>query len=210
MEFIGNYLANITIFFPIFCILIMIAKWKKIEIRKAERLYMAIQISLMILALAAVPLIIPKVTAALEFYIIFFAIYAAMILHKTKELKLSRIFPLAGLMIFVAADLWELPMFVYGQLGIFHSSYQFSVGQWFDHIHRFYALGIFAVLLWLSKWKPNRWSLGILAASAISPFIILAATTPSFPFWVAMVRIIPISLFGCGIILGLEPTKAGC
>lgn len=207
MWFLNNLAVIASIFAPLFCILIMLMKWPEFPRINRACLFRLLLASVFLSVLWAAPLELPKITSYLEIYVFFFGLFA-WLLHKRQDWRRyenSFLFPTAGLMVFVAADIWEWPIFVYGNLGLFNPVFQASAGQWFDQIHRLYALAVFIALLIMVEWKANRRSLALLASAIIAPFLILAASGPSFPFWPELARIITLMFFGLSIIQGVDP-----
>ena len=203
MQFIENFVVILSIFAPMLCILVYLVKWKPLlKIEDKTLLFIIIQCSIIISAFALAPLEFPKISSYIEIYILFFAIFASLIYEITGELNFSEIYPIAGLMVFVAADVWEWGIFIFGSLGIFNPAFQAQSGQWFDQIHRIYALGVFLVLLKFTSWKPNRRSLSMLALTVAAPLVILAFS--GFPGWALAVRGITLFLLGITIYLGVE------
>ncbi|MCJ7459204.1 MAG: hypothetical protein MUP17_09455 [candidate division Zixibacteria bacterium] len=199
---LSDLLIMASIWFPLFSILIMLVKWNKYERMNRKLMFLGIELIIIGAADIVASMDLPKIASFLWIYLLFGGLYAAMLLKRTGRLELSFCFPAAALMVFVAADLWELPVFVYGHLHIFNPVFQLWAGQWFDQIHRFYALGVLAALLILIKWKPTVKSCAFMFDAIIAPFIVLAVSP--FPFWPDLARISTLVLFGCAIILGVE------
>lgn len=199
---LSDLLIMASIWFPLFSILIMLVKWNKYERMNRKLMFLGLELIIIGAADIVASMDLPKITSFLWIYLLFGGLYAALLLKRTGRLELSFCFPAAALMVFVAADLWELPVFVYGHLHIFNPVFQLWAGQWFDQIHRFYALGVLAALLILIKWKPNWRSLAFMISAVIAPFEILAASP--FLFWADYVRITTLILLGFGIILGVK------
>lgn len=183
--------------------------WKfSLSENKKTDVFLVIQCSLLILAFLVAPVELPKVSSYMEIYVLFFAFFASLLFHRTGQLEFSRLYPLAGLMVFVGADVWEWGIFIFGNLGIFNPAFQAQSGQWFDQIHRVYVLIVFYVLLRFSHWKPNRKSLGMMALTVAAPLIVLALSElPGFGSWAVIVRMITLFCLGFTIYLGVDSHK---
>lgn len=104
-------------------------------------------------------------------------------------------------MVFVASDIWEWGIFVYGALEIFNPQFQFYVGEWFDHVHRIFAIVFLILLLKLSSWRVSRGSISILAFTICTPLALLAFSP--FPGWDILVRVYTLVLFGFSLYFGM-------
>lgn len=195
ISFLLSFLDVLSIFCPVICILIFIIKWR-IELSLDERieLFLLFEILLFILAVLSVPWEFPKITSYLEIYVVFFAVYPIMLFHRTRRLDFSFLYPLAGLMVFVAADVWEWGIFIF-----------INPGQWFDQIHRIYALAVFYMLLKFSSWKIHWRSLLMLAATVAIPLFLIWLAP--FPGWDFAVRGITLMLIGITVYVGVDSSE---
>lgn len=206
IELLPSFIVVLSICYPLLMILIMLIDWGKyIQVSESDtfQIFWHLERLLFIMAVLSLSIRIPKITNSLTLYLICSMIYALVLLRITARMELSFLFPVAGIMVFVAADFWELPVFVYGSLG--NPLFQSWAGHWFDQIHRCYVLGLLAALMMLISWIPNKWSVGLLSLSVAAPFLILAFAP--FPFWAEITRIITLICFGGAILKGIGECK---
>ena len=70
------------------------------------------------------------------------------------------------LIVFVSSEFWEIPIFLMGYLRV--------PGYGFPHVvHHVLIIIMAAILIWLSKFKPNRWAGLILSGDLALNFVFL-------------------------------------
>lgn len=198
-----EFLAPLTVLFPVFCVLAFLMKWNfRLSFDQRVKLFVLVEAVLIGVSFLSMPWEFPKVTSYLELYIGFMALYAALLMLRTRKICFNYLYPIAGLMVFVAADFWEWGYFIFGSLELFDPSFQLYSGQWFDQIHRIYVLLILAILLKFSGWKPNFDSIFCLVMSILVPlaFFIFAP----FPFWDIIVRVVSLGFIGASFYCGVD------
>lgn len=194
-------MVTLSIFYPMLLILIMLVEWQQyVQLSFLLRicLFGGLELCLLILAVLLPSLHLPKVTHSIALYLIAWMLLAGALHWRTHSQQLSFLFPVAGIIVFVAADFWELPVFVYGSLG--NPVFAAWAGQWFDQIHRFYVLGVLGAMMKLTKWQATHWSVLLLILSVIAPFGILAAA----PLAGETARAVTLACVGGSILGGLK------
>ena len=203
--YLENIFVGLTILYPIAWILILNGRYEiliKDDVRKFI-IYEVFMVALLVATFLA-PLEIPRVSSYLEIYIVFFGLFPLLFRKKIGIHYLPMLFCASALTVFVASEIWEYPIFIYGTLKIFHVSFQSWSGNWFDHIHRIYAVVIFWFLLRSTNWKSNFRSVGFMILSFILPFLLLSPLF--FNVWSSpvLVRVSTLVLFGFAIYFGLD------
>jgi len=165
---IPSILIILTILFPAFAMIYYLLK--------LDHELLTILTAILCLCLGSVltlhfPLHIPKVTDYLGIYLFFAGLYILVFSNKIGIRLTHRLIPVAALTLFIVADFWEIPIFIYGLIG--YGSYHKWLGSWPDHIHRIYVIFSVIVLLKIQKFQVKKRCWGFPVLALISSFLIL-------------------------------------
>lgn len=205
MQILENMFVGMTILYPVAWIFILNGRYGatiRTDVRK-----MIIHEVFLVSLLAAIflmPLEIQRVSSYLEIYLVFFGLFPLLFKRKIGIHYLPMLFCASALTVFVASEIWEYPVFVYGSLGIFNAEFQRWSGSWIDHIHRIYSIVIFYFLLKVTNWRKTFLSVSFLVIALLLPFALLSPFF--FNSWSTpvVVRISTLVLFGFSIYFGLK------
>lgn len=78
----------------------------------------------------------------------------------------GKLLGLSFLLTHVSTEYWEIPVFVYGHLGLFGKHYAGSINQ-------VYLIASFCLLIYFSKFIFNKKSIAILIAPVLTSFIVI-------------------------------------
>lgn len=165
---IPSILIILTILFPAFAMIYYLIK--------LDHELLTILTAILCLSFGSVltlyfPLHIPKVTDYLGIYLFFAGLYILAFSNKIGIKLTHKVIPIAALTLFVAADFWEIPIFIYGLLN--YSSYHKWLGSWPDHIHRVYVIFSVIVLWKIQKFQGKKRYWGFPVLALICSFLIL-------------------------------------
>lgn len=205
MMYLENIFVGMTVLFPIMWILILNGSYgSKIadDVRN-----MIVQLVLCLSLIAGLFLLVwdlPRVSSWIEIYVVAFGVLPFLLRRKIGIRYLPMLFAVSALIVFVASEFWEYPVFVYGTLGIANPEFTKWAGSWFDHIHRIYGFVIFGFLLRATHWKQNFLSSSLLVLAVVVPFLLLSPllfNSYLSPFVVRTWSLVCLSL---GIYFGLD------
>jgi hypothetical protein len=122
MIYLENIFVGLTILYPVAWILIANGQYGltiQDDIRKmiVDEVFLVSLLAAIFLA----PLVISRVSNYMEIYVVFFGLFPLLYKRKMGIHLLPLLFCAAALSVFVASEIWEYPVFVYGSLRIFHS-----------------------------------------------------------------------------------------
>ncbi len=141
---------------------------------------------------------IPKVTSWIAHYSGALFLFNFILAYNWGLDRFNRILAVGAWAVFIVADWWEIPVFVYGFLGSFNGIYSSWAGTWADQIHHVYV--ILSILLFISVARPQV-SRRILAGGGIlGTTWSFVALIPGIPWGLSLARIGPLLAFG--ILLG--------
>ena len=141
---------------------------------------------------------IPKVTSWIAHYSGALFLFNFILAYKWGLDRFNRILAVGAWSVFIVADWWEIPVFVYGFLGSFNGIYSSWSGTWADQIHHIYV--ILSIFLFIGVARPQmaRWILaGVGILGTTSSFL---ALLPGIPWGLSLARTGPLLAFG--ILLG--------
>lgn len=168
-DLLNEILGTIPILFPVYALII-----NQMKIGKNTLLFASFSLATLTVYSTLFPIEIPKFPTYINIYAFFTLLYIITLTKKLNSKEPNKILAMSMLMVFIASDLWEIPVFVYGKLGLFNPAYAFYSGQWFDHIHRVYAVISMWVLIKIGKLHRNKTVLFLCVLGLASPFILVA------------------------------------
>ena len=195
-----DLLIAIYYFLPVWAFIIW---WIPI---KGKVVYVITEIFLLALTvqLAYFPFRLSKITWWMHYYTFAIMLYILILGYKNHYTKFPKVFASSLFMVFIAGDLWELPVFTYDLIFLNGWSNLATFTTWtISHVHRVYVLATFMLFATLASFKFNRGNLIVLALTVgvgftlLHPFIRTQTTT-------IITRIITLAAFGAIITLGVK------
>jgi len=167
-------------------------------------LYFYACLNLLILTtnLALFPILMPKVTFWLTYYCLFAIIYLLFYGYKYKYKQFFFVSALAIYSLFVAGDLWEIPVFIYDYF--FNHAMQPDQSWTWSHIRRLYTIAVFYLLVKEAKLKISLGNIPFLIIGSMWGFVLLLPPLTLFPEQSTLVRVLMLSCFGAFIYRGLK------
>jgi hypothetical protein len=141
------------------------------------------------------PPTITNVTYWLPYYSLFFMIYILLLLPKYGTAQFNKIMACAIFMLFIAGDLWELPVFIYDFVG---KGFVADSVWWFSHIRRLYTLGVFVLFTQLAQthYRKPMIIADAVFGSCLLMIMLLPSMIQSYSFLSTVARIFTLALFG--------------
>lgn len=150
-----------------------------------------------------VTLFFPLYTSALTAYLVAFS--------RCYD-RFNRVLAVSLWILFVAADFWEIPVFVYDIVGLApytnwaSDPWNFNILQWmFSHVHRIYVLMVFVLFAILTSFRFNRRVVALLISGLFLNFVLLwPAFTGNFIIHVIAPRVSGLVFFGLAMYEGVK------
>lgn len=147
------------------------------------------------------------VTKNLFLYVNFAFLNFGLISDKFKKMDSSKVFACTLLIVFIMAEYWEIPIYIYGYLGTFNGLYKCYVPfGWF--IHHIYVFAVFLLYRKMSNFKFTKLNIAIFETGIVAGLILVA---PQFrnliPFFSVTVRITSFMCFTVFMYLGVQTFK---
>ena len=137
---------------------------------------------------------IPKVSSWIWLYTGAAAAYTAALAYRWGLNRFNKILAISAWGLFMAADWWEFPVFMYGGLGLFNGLYSAWTGGWVDQIHHFYVLATLVLFLAVAEPKIlKRTAAAAIIVGTVWPFL---ALLPGIPLGPTLARIGPLAAVG--------------
>jgi len=160
------------------------------------------------------PFVVHGVSLWLNYYFFFLMVYLLLFGFKKNYNEFWKVLAFSLMSLFVAGDLWELPIFLYDFMG----KMKWIVNPWnysvFDmawmvsHIRRLYTLSVFILLSKISGLTLNRRNGAILLLATFTSFVLLLPLGLNVHLLAnplaVLTRIMYMSLFGAFIYIGLS------
>lgn len=148
---LDKFIISLTILTPLYALMF----WPLTFLKGKTMYYLTILLCLCFgVFFTLQPLTMAKTPYYFNIYFFVLAWYIFLFTNESYDLNFSLCTAL--LTLFVAADFWEIPVFIYGRLDLFSEyGYHLWVGGLLDHIHRFYVLAVFCLLLKIRELKFN-------------------------------------------------------
>lgn len=144
-----------------------------------------------------------KISSWLPLYMVGLAAYVEFLGNRDDYKHFNKVLALAAMAVFVVADWWEIPVFIYGGLGL---GYQAWTGAWFDQIHRLYVL-VTLVLFWkLGGFKLTRkTAMAVIVTTGLDFLVLLPGLPGPLNFWPTAARILCLGAFGLYVLPTFQP-----
>jgi hypothetical protein len=125
---------------------------------------------------------IVKVSSWLWLYADFLAAYTLGLTIRWGPRRFNKILAISIWGLFLAADWWEFPVFIYGGLGLFNGLYSTWSGTWVDQIHRVYVLFSLILFVYVTEPQIRKRTVALaLFVGTVWPFLALLPGIPWGP-----------------------------
>lgn len=214
MTLLRNVLVFLTIFTPVIAFIV----WN-IELRGRHwYLIAAAFLEMATVYLAYHPLRLSKLTPWMHYYTLFLMVYLLVIGFKYNYDQFNRALAIGMFTLFIAGDLWEIPIFIYdflGKLGIMSNSWTHTLidTKWiFSHVRRIYTAASAHLFFLVTGVRFDRKSYIILFTSLGLAFLLLLPVGMNrarslFKLGTTVTRIVFFSLFGYAVWYGVDMEK---
>ena len=129
-----------------------------------------------------------------------------MFRFKLNTVEFGELTSLCLLSLFVMAEYWEIPIYVYGYLGAFENMYvQYVPFWWF--IHHFYVIAVFVLFTRLSEFKFTTSNVFVLLFGSATGFFFMSPLGSTICYRHVVTRLVSFVCFTIFVGLGVQKFK---